>query len=511
MDLNTSVSAIGFTVLVFTVLLCTLLGCVRRANGRLALPGPFPLPIIGNLHQLGALPHRSLQRLAEKYGPLMSIRLGSVPVVVASSSEAAKQFLKTHDLIFASRPPSAAGKYLFYNCKDIVFAPYGSYWRNMRKVCVLQLLTPKRIESFKGVREEEAWAMVRSIWEKSEQGRVGVNLSHTVSCYTSDLTWRILMGKRTVDRLSGGSEFEELAAQAAKWAGVVNIGYLNPCVEWLDLQGLRRRMKKVQEQLDAIFDKIIDEHVGRQPGRSREEQHNDDLVDVLVDMDGEITIEDKKAIIMDMFLGGIETLASALECAMSKVFRNPHVLNKLQEEINFVVQEDEKVKDSHLEKMEYLHCVLKETLRLHPIVPLLIRHESTEACIVEGTHHNYLIPTKARLIVNAWAIGRDPRVWEDPLGFKPERFVGKNFDIVKDPELRMIPFGVGRRSCPGFSMAIPTIEIALAYLFHYFNWRSEGELEMKEYFGATIPKKEHLFSIPTQRLRENAPSCLKME
>ncbi|GLJ48376.1 hypothetical protein SUGI_1021280 [Cryptomeria japonica] len=504
-----SVSAIGLTIILFTVLLSSLLGWARKNNGSMPLPGPFALPIIGNLHQLGALPHRSLQRLAEQHGPIMMLKFGSVPVVVASSSQAAKQFLKTHDMSFLSRPSTTAGKYLFYNCKDIVFAPYGDYWRNIRKTCMLEMLSAKRIESFKGVREEEALAMVRSIWQKSDKGRVGVDLSRIISCHTSDFMWRILTGRTNADSLSGGTTFEELIWKAAELMGAINIGDFIPCLDWLDLQGLRGRMKNVHQRIDAVFDKIIDEHVERKGRRGAEEkERHKDLVDVLVEM--EITVEEKKAILMDMFLGAIETETSTLEWAMSELLRNPYVMKKLQEEIDFIVKKDEKIASSDIVGMEYLHCVVKETMRLYPIGPLLIPHESTEDCVVEGPHHDYFIPRKTRLIINAWAIGRDPKVWEDPLEFRPERFMGKNFDMIRDPELSMIPFGAGRRSCPGASMAIANLEIALVYLVHYFNWKCEGELDMNESFGITIPRKVHLFVIPTWRLKVNEPFYLKV-
>ncbi|GLJ48377.1 hypothetical protein SUGI_1021300 [Cryptomeria japonica] len=238
----------------------------------------------------------------------MLVKTGSVPVVVASSSQVAKQFLKTHDMNFASRPSTVAGKYLFYNRKDIVFAPYGAYWRNIRKICILELLNAQRVESFKGVREEEALAMFRSIWEKSEQGRKRVDVSHSVACYTSDLMWRILTG--------GQMPTASLAVQRLRnWFG----------------RGLKRRTKNVHQRLDAVFDKIIDEHVERKGRRGEEwgeEERQNDLVDLLVDM--EITVEEKKAILMDMFLAAIESSASTLEWAMSELLRNLHVMRKLE-------------------------------------------------------------------------------------------------------------------------------------------------------------------------------------
>ncbi|GLJ48367.1 hypothetical protein SUGI_1021160 [Cryptomeria japonica] len=181
----------------------------------------------------------------------------------------------------------------------------------------------KRIESFRGLQEEEVLAMVRSIWEKTDKGRVGVDLSQAISCSSSDLMWRILTGRKKADHLSGGTTFEELMSEAAELMGAINIGDFIPCLDWLDLQGLRRRMKSAHQRIDAVFDKIIEEHVERQARRSteeEEEERQEDLVDVLVDT--EITVEDKKAILMDMFLGSIDTSASTLQWVMFELLRN---------------------------------------------------------------------------------------------------------------------------------------------------------------------------------------------
>nr|ATG29944.1 CYP750B2 [Taxus chinensis] len=503
------VLTLGLAVFI-TILFFCISRVARKNNGRMA-PGPTPLPIIGNLHQMGKLPHRGLQQLAEKYGPIMSLRLGSIPTLVVSSSEAAKLFLKTHDLVFANRPVSAAGKYIFYDQKDIIFGSYGPFWRNMRKICLLELLTPKRIESFRSVREEGAKEMIRSIWEESRQGKVQVDLSETVASFASNSTWRILTGRTYGDRdLSGGGlGFKGMMDEISFLVGAFDVGELIPGLGWLDLLGLKRRMKKVHLLLDGLMEKIMDEHVERR--RSGLASGNDkDLVDVLLDLqhtmaDMEITRRDIKAIVFDMFSAGMETSTTTLEWAMSEIVQNPHVMKKLQEEIESIVGKDQVVTESNLIYMEYLHCVVKETLRLYPVAPLLIPHESTEDCTVKGPHHAYFIPAKTRLLVNAWAIGRDPNIWEDPLAFNPERFMGTKLDVIKDQECSMIPFGEGRRGCPGASLAIKTLEIVLAHLFHCFDWKTEGDVDMTEVFGATIPRKVHLFALPTWRLGVNVP------
>ena len=260
------------------------------------MSGPSALPIIGNLHQLGALPHRTLQRMAEKHGPIMSLKLGSLDFVVASSSEVTKQFLKTHDLNFSNRASSTASKHLLYNGRDILSAPHGEFWRDMRKVSVMELLNSKRIDSFGKVMEEEAVAMVRSMWEKSEEGRVGVNVSESVASYVSNTTWRMLTGSTNSNLRSGGMTFGEMVTEVTYLLGPVNIGEFFPFLEWLDLHGLRQRMKNVHQLIDAVFSKILDDRAERKrrSGAEESERHKD-LVDALVDM--EIGAADKRAII----------------------------------------------------------------------------------------------------------------------------------------------------------------------------------------------------------------------
>ena len=204
-----------------------------------------------------------------------------------------------------------------------------------------------------------------------------------------------------------------------------------------------------------------------------------------------------------MFLGGLETTINALEWAMSEMVRNPHAAKKLQGEIGCVVGKQRMVRESDLVGMEYLQCVVKEVFRLYPPGPLMLPHESREGCTVAG----YFIPHKTRLIVNVWAIGRDPSVWEDPLTFKPERFIGKDIDI-RGRDFEMLPFGAGRRGCPGAGFAIANIELVLAQLVHCFDWDLEGngdpfELDMTEIFRTSNPRKDNLLAVPTLKLSLN--------
>ncbi|GLJ22356.1 hypothetical protein SUGI_0420910 [Cryptomeria japonica] len=453
---------------------------VKRKNtlGSRLPPGPFAWPIIGNLNQLKRLPHRDLHALTKKYGPIMMLKLGYVPTVVVSSSAMAKEFLKTHDNVFASRPQSAAGKHLAYNYKDMVLAPYGPYWRHMRKLCVVELLNAKRIESFSCVREEEMLLTVRLVWEMSGQGEKLVNLTNLFSSFTQAVMWRILSGTKKSSQSDAqvgrnGEEIKKLAVEAAVTVGAVNIGDFIPYLDWMDLQGVKRRLKKVHNSLAQVIKKIIEEYQQRRMKLHKEQNAGTKgLIDVLLEMeslDGRaITQENIEAIVFDMFIAGVETTSTTLEWAMSEILRNPGVAKKMQEEIESVVGRERAVSERDIGSMDYVQCVVYETLRL---------------------------------IVNAWAIGRDPSLWEDPLEFKPERFMGKKVDVVREKDyFDMLAFGAGRRGCPGAVMADVTMNLVLAQLVHYFEWSVEGDLDMTEVFGVTTPRSVHLLARPALRL-----------
>ncbi|XP_057850226.1 cytochrome P450 750A1 [Cryptomeria japonica] len=482
-----------------------------QRKGAKRLPsGPAPWPIVGNFLQLGKLPHRSLAHIAMKYGPIMSLRLGSVPTVVVSSAAMAKVVLKTQDLIFASRPQSASGKYFAYDYKDVVFTSYGPYWRQMKKLCMVEMFNARRLQSFAPILEEELVFALRSMWEESREGKSAVNVSKILSSVIQAQVLQILSGTKSDDYHSNGNgkEIKDLLWEMSHLAGTFNIGEFIPWIDWLDLQGIKRRMRKAIKSFDQIASKIIEEHKKRRSASSldKEKKHpfTTDVIDTLLEMQSNdsitITTENIKAIVFDLFAAGVETSSTMLEWAMSLIIQNPSVAKKLREEIEGVVDRERAVKSSDVESMEYLRCVVKETLRLYPPVPLLLPHKSTQASTIDG----YFIPENSRLIVNAWALARDPAVWKDPLEFMPDRWMGKDDDFVKAKEFfDMIPFGAGRRGCPGATMAMATMTLTIAQLVHCFEWRVEGELDMTENFGATMPRKHDLFAFPTLRL----PTC----
>ncbi|GLJ31806.1 hypothetical protein SUGI_0639730 [Cryptomeria japonica] len=495
--------------LVIFFLFCCFVYKLRRDGSRLKLPpGPRPWPVVGNLHLLGNLPHQALTTLARKYGSIMFLRLGSVPTVVVSSPAMAKEFLKTHDLVFATRPNCAVGKYICYDRKDVAYGPYGGYWRHMRKLMTVELLTVKRIDSFRFVREEEVSAMIASIWQESRQGAQCVNVKKRLSSLTQNITCRMFASKAYSDNdLRGGHGFKQMVEEMFAVAGAFCVGDFVPYLDWLDFQGIRRRMQAVHKIFDGFAENVIDEHIRRRmgKGKSKEEDRIIDMVDVMLDMtetDGQtISRVNIKAIILNMLTAGIETSSTTVEWAMSELLRNPSTLAQAQREMESRVGKDSRVKESDVRNFDYLRFVVKETFRLHPPFPLLIPHESMEGCSVGG----YFFPPETRLFVNVWAMGRDENVWKDAQLFKPERFMGSNKD-VRGQDFDLLPFGTGRRGCPAISMGVSVVELALAQLLHCFDWTVEGEVDVEEEFGLTVPRKNPLSVRPSWRLTTEYPN-----
>ncbi|KAF5480779.1 hypothetical protein F2P56_001495 [Juglans regia] len=473
----------------------------RNKNRKLP-PGPRGFPILGNLHMLGEFPHQDLHRLAKKHGPIMYLQLGLVPVIVVSSPEAAELFLKTHDLVFASRPPHEAAKLISYEQKNLSFSPYGSYWRNVRKMCTLELLSNLKINSFKSMRKQELGSLVKFLQEAAANF-AEVDLSAKVSSLSLDMSCRMVLGKKYMDKDFDESGFRAVIREGMELSAVPNLGDYIPCIAPLDLQGLKRRMKAVSKIFDDFLEKIIDEHV-----QSKDENKAKDFVDVMLSFMGseesEYLIERSniKATILDMLAASMDTSATAIDWALSELMKHPRIMKKLQKELENVVGLKRMVEEADLDRLEYLDMIVKETLRLHPVVPLLLPHEAREDCRVNGFH----IPRKSRVMINVWAIGRDPSVWSDAEKFFPERFVGSNIDL-RGRDFQLIPFGAGRRGCPGMELGLTVVRLVIAQLVHCFDWVLPKnilptELDMTEVFGVTVPRAKHLLAIPTYRLQD---------
>ncbi|KAJ1254788.1 hypothetical protein BS78_K327300 [Paspalum vaginatum] len=494
-----------------------------RLLSRLPSP-PNKLPVIGHLHLIGALPHVSLAALAAKHGPdLMLLRLGAVPTLVASSPRAAEAILRTHDHVFASRPRSMVAGIITYGQSDSCYAPYGDHFRKVRKLVTLHLLSSKKVRSFRAAREEEVALAMGKLASAAAEG-AAVDMSELLQAFTNDLVCRAVSGK--FSREEGRNKlFRELIDADAALLGGFNLEDYFPALARLELVSrvICAKARRASRRWDQLLDELIDDHVARRARRADVDdsgavQEDDrDFIDVLLSLQQEygLTRDHMKAILIDIFEAGTDTSYLVLEFAMAELMRQPHIMAKLQDEVRRNVpvskgQQEMMVTESDLatSDMTYLKAVIKETLRLHPPGPLLIPHLSIDDCDVDG----YTIPAGTRVIVNAWAIGRLSSCWDDADEFMPERFIamedgaGSDVDVKggKD-DFRYLPFGSGRRMCPGIHAAAATLEIILANLVYRFDWElppgvSKEDIDMTEVFGLAVRRKEKLFLVPKPRL-----------
>ncbi|KAK9108250.1 hypothetical protein Syun_024261 [Stephania yunnanensis] len=470
-------------------------------------PGPPKLPIIGNLHQLSALPHRSLFNLSKIYGPIMLLQLGRVPTLVISSAETAREVLRIHDLNFCTRPSLVGVKRLSYDYKDVAFSPYAEYWREMRKMFVLELVSAKRVGSFGSVRAEEVANLVDSVSKCCSSMRP-VDLTQELFSLTSRMICRIAFGKSYEGREFDSGRFLEVVyeAMAALGSFFASDFFPSSSVAWaVDVvTGLRGRLERCFHDFDKFYQQIIDEHLERAKNNDHEDKVEEDIIDVLVKIMKDqssavpISMDNIKAILMNIFLAAVDTSAVLMVWTMTELARKPALMKKAQEEVRRIVGKKGKVEESHLKQLEYLKMVVKETLRMHPPACLLSPRECMNQCMVNG----YNVSPKTRVMVNVWAIGRDPDYWENPDEFWPERFENSDVDY-KGQHFELLPFGSGRRACPGMTMGVVNVELALANILYCFEWELPSgmkveDIEMDEGAGLTVHKKSPLLLVPSK-------------
>ncbi|KAF6993051.1 hypothetical protein CFC21_009992 [Triticum aestivum] len=482
-----------FLLFLIVVYLVTLSSRADKLYNKLPSP-PFKLPLIGHLHLVGSLPHVALRDLARKHGPdVMLIHLGVVPTLVVSSPRAAKAVLRTYDHLFASRPHSPVGDILFSGSTNIAFAPYGDYWRQLRKIVTTHLLSARKVRANRAAREMELRLVLDRV-KAATAASSAVDVSEVFSYFANDVICQAVLGR--LPREAGRNKmFRELLEINSKLLGGFILTDFFPSLARLDL--VSRKAVNQKKIWDDLLDDLIDKHASKMVTVEDEQ----DFIDVLLSVQQEygLTNHNIKAILMDMFEAGTDTTYVSLDYAMAELMRNPRVMTKLQAEVrSCVTKGKEMVTEEDLASMSYLKAVMKEAMRLHPSGALLIPHLSVAECDVEG----YTIPSGTRLMVNAWALGRDPTCWENAEEFMPERFMEGAMDAACDfqgNDFRFLPFGSGRRICPGITFAAVTFEIILANLIYHFDWElPEGSpgVDMTEEYGIDVHRKVKLLLVP---------------
>uniref|UniRef100_A0ACD5UC47 Uncharacterized protein n=1 Tax=Avena sativa TaxID=4498 RepID=A0ACD5UC47_AVESA len=479
------------------------------ASSSPTLPRPRGLPLIGNLHQLGALPQDSLAALAARHAaPLMLLRLGSVPTLIVSSPDAARALFQHNDRALSGRPALYAAVRLSYGLQNISFAPPdGTFWRAARRACLSELLGAPRVRGFRDAREGETAALVATVADASQTG-APVDLSELLVATSNRIVRRVAFGGRD----DGGMVTSAVLKETQNLLGAFWVADYVPWLGWLDaLRGLRGRLERNFRQLDAFYDSVIDSHLNKRASSSADDDEDEDLVDVLLRLHGDPahrstfgSRDQIKGILTDMFIAGTDTSAATVEWTMTELVNHPDVLSKAQHEVRSVVGDGcDMVREPDLPRLCYLKLVIKESMRLHPPAPLLVPRETTEPCTVQGCE----VPAGTRVIVNAKAIGAHAGAWgPDAALFVPERHseavdAGKDFRPWVDDSFALVPFGIGRRSCPGVHFATAVVELVLANLLFSFDWSAPvGEtVDAEEKNGLTVYRKNPLVLLSKRR------------
>ncbi|KAL5559108.1 hypothetical protein UlMin_035319 [Ulmus minor] len=462
-------------------------------------PNPPSLPIVGHLHLLKQPIHRTLQTLSLKYGKILFLRLGSRRVLLVSSPSGAEEIFTKHDIVFTNRPRLQVLKHFSYNYTTVTVAPYGDHWRNLRRLMALEIFSSSKLARFSSVRQREVQLLLNQIMERCNLGMKKIDLKTNFVELPFNVITMMIAGKRyygeEVKDVEEARKVREVTRERVELSGASNMGDFLPFLQWGDFLGLDKKSMALMAKMEKFLQGLVDERrkVVLENGNDEVEKLMIDNLLALQETDPEsYTDEIIKGLIMVMLVAGTDTTSTTLEWAMSLLLNHPEAMKRVRAEIDRNVGHERFLEEQDLPKLNYLQNVIDETLRLYPPTPLLVPRETSDHCVVGG----FDVPRGTMLLVNAWAIHRDPTVWEDPTQFKPERFQGwSNNGTVQGHML--IPFGAGRRGCPGVGLANRVIGLALGSLIQSFEWErvSEAKVDMSEGLGLTMPKVKPLESI----------------
>ncbi|XP_062102611.1 cytochrome P450 81Q32-like [Humulus lupulus] len=471
---------------IFIFLAYKLLFQTKKRHYKNLPPSPPSYPIIGHLHLLKPPVHRALLRLSSKYGDVYTLWFGTRRVIIVSSPSAVEECFTKNDIVLANRPLLIMGKHVGYNYTNIVNSPYGDHWRNLRRIATVEILSSARLNLFLGIRKDEIKRLLRKISRScgSPGGEFGrVELRSKLTELTFNIIMRMMAGKRyygdDVTDEEEARKFLENMREVFDNAGAENPADFLPLLNWIPW-GYEKRVERLAKKTDSFLQGLIEEH------RNHKDENRNTMIDHLLSLQESqpeyYTDQIIKGFVVILLLAGMDTSAVTLEWTMSNLLNHPHVLQKLRTELDSQIGQQQWVDESDLSKLSYLENVISETLRLYPAAPLLIPHYSSNDCTISG----FDVPRDTMVIVNAWAIHRDPKLWEDAESFKPERFESSH----ESEGYKLMPFGLGRRACPGIGLAQRVVGLTLGSLIQCFEWEriSKEKVDMVEGKGLTMPK-----------------------
>nr|G4XV71.2 RecName: Full=2-hydroxyisoflavanone synthase; Short=2HI synthase; AltName: Full=Cytochrome P450 93C2; AltName: Full=Isoflavonoid synthase [Glycyrrhiza uralensis] len=478
-------------------------------------PSPKPrLPFVGHLHLLDKpLLHNSLIDLSKRYGPLYSLYFGSMPTVVVSTPELFKLFLQTHEASsFNTRFQTPAIRRLTYD-NSVAMVPFGPYWKFIRKLIMNDLLNATTVNKLRPLRSQEIRKVLR-VMALSAESQVPLNVTEELLKWTNSTISRMMLGE--------AEEIRDIARDVLKIFGEYSLTDFIWPLKKLKVGQYEKRIDDIFNRFDPVIERVIKK---RQEIRKKRKERNGEVeegeqsvvfLDTLLDfaedetMEIKITKEQIKGLVVDFFSAGTDSTAVATEWALSELINNPRVLQKAREEVDAVVGKDRLVDEADVQNLPYIRSIVKETFRMHPPLPV-VKRKCVQECEIDG----YAIPEGALILFNVWAVGRDPKYWDRPTEFRPERFlenVGEGDQAVdlRGQHFQLLPFGSGRRMCPGVNLATAGMATLLASVIQCFDLSvvgpqgkilkgNDAKVSMEESAGLTVPRAHNLVCVPVAR------------
>ncbi|KAL8172048.1 hypothetical protein V2J09_023852 [Rumex salicifolius] len=497
-----------FCIAIFVTLAIATKHFLDKIRNRNLPPSPFPaIPILGHFHLFREPIHRSLLEISRRHGPILLLRLGFRQILLVSSPAGAAECLQKNDITFSNRPRFVAGELFGYNYTALSWAPYGDHWRNLRRISNTEILSANRLQQLASTRAEEAKSLIQRIYRLApagdDSGYRTVELKPAFVEVTTNVMTRMIAGKRYYGEGADSEEgvrYKNLMKEISAAGGLTTIGDFFPLLRKIGIRGGEKGFKALFDKTDAFMQDLVDDYRRRSTDRKEDEisEEKRTMIEVLLSLQnsdpGFYTEEIIKGLVLVMLLGGTDTTSATMEWALSLLLNHPQILTKARAEIDRHVCHDRLVNESDLGRLPYLHSIVLESLRIRPVGPIVARDASQE-CTIGG----YRIPRDTILMVNMWALNHDPEVWEDPEEFKPKRFEGVDGNRAG---FKLMPFGSGRRACPGDGLAMRMVELVLGTLIQCFEWERVGDelVDLKENAGLTSHKTVPLVANKSQNL-----------
>lgn len=446
-------------------------------------PGPLSLPIFGNWLQVGNdLNHRLLAAMSKTYGPVFLLKLGSKNLAVVSDPELANQVLHTQGVEFGSRPRNVVFDIFTGNGQDMVFTIYGEHWRKMRRIMTLPFFTNKVVHQYSHMWEEEMDLVVHDLRNGKEEGIV---IRKRLQLMLYNIMYRMMFDTKFESQddplFIEATRFNSERSQLAQ-SFDYNYGDFIPLLRPF-LRGYLNKCRDLQNRRLAFFNNYYVEKRRKIMAANGEKHKIICAMDHIIDaeMKGEISDENVLYIVENINVAAIETTLWSMEWAIAELVNHPTVQRKIRDEISTVLK-GSPVTEANLHELPYLQATVKETLRLHTPIPLLVPHMNLEEAKLGG----YTIPKESKVVVNAWWLANNPAWWKNPEEFRPERFTEEEAGRVQ-VDFRYLPFGVGRRSCPGMILALPILGLVIAKLVMNFEMKAAaaglGKIDVSEEGG----------------------------